>query len=263
MTSYSTLRLERTGDIARVFLNRPNVRNAFNEQMIADLIDAFTQLGADRTLRVIILGGVGSAFCAGADVEWMRGSIDRSETENLDDARAMVNMFRTIDECPAPVVGRVQRAAMGGGLGLVAVCDIVVADQNAKFSFSEARLGIIPAVISAFCLPKIGAAQARRYFLTGEAFTAASAPAGLVHEAVPEGALDAKIDEIADALCASGPNAVREAKALIRKHGPASRDEWLDFCTRTIARLRVSPEAQEGLRAFLDKREPSWRAKKQ
>jgi methylglutaconyl-CoA hydratase len=260
-TTHQTLRVTREGDVARVLLHRPDVRNAFNETMIAELTDVFEQLGTDESLRAIVFGGEGRVFCAGADVDWMRRSMDRTETDNVADAQAMAQMYRTIDECPVPVIARVQRAAFGGALGLLAACDVVVAEADAKLCFSEVRLGIIPAVISTFCIAKIGVAQARRYFLTAELFTAATAPPGLIHVAVEPGALDTRIDEILASLRDSGPRAVREIKALIRAVAVAPRDEAIDLCVRTIARVRVSEEAQAGLHAFMDKTTPPWQKK--
>lgn len=265
--SYSTLRLERDGPAARVTLARPEVRNAFDARMIAELTACFGELARAahsqpaESLRAVLLAGDGRAFCAGADVKWMRASMDAAEEENREDARRMAAMFRTLDECPVPVVARVQGAALGGGVGLVACCDVVVAAEDALFTFSEVRLGILPAVISTFAMAKIGPGQARRWFLTAETLTAARArEVGLVHEVVPPGELDRAANAVVSALCANGPRAVREAKALIRRVGRLDRDVALAHCAETIARVRVSAEGQEGLRAFLEKREPAWRA---
>jgi methylglutaconyl-CoA hydratase len=261
MSSFTTLRIEADGPIARVILSRPDVRNAFNAQMIAELTTCFAELGRSDELRAIVLSGDGKVFCAGADVNWMRASAEASEGENQEDARRMAAMFRTIDECPAPVVGRIQGVAFGGGAGLAACCDVVVAAEDARFSFSEVRLGIVPAVISTFALAKIGVGRARRWFLTAEVLSAAQArDSGLVHETAPAEELDARVEKIVAALAANGPRAVREAKALIRRVATMDREAALEHCARTIARVRVSPEGQEGLRAFLEGREPAWRA---
>ena len=273
---FRTLRLERIGAVARVVLARPEVRNAFNDEMISELVRCFCEIerlveedagdaersGAGGSVpRVVVLAGEGRIFCAGADVNWMRASADRSEDENREDARAMAAMFRAVDECPVPVVGRVQGVAFGGGVGLAACCDVVVAAEDARFSFSEVKLGILPAVISTFALPKIGPGQARRWFLTGEVFDARRAQAiGLVHEVAPAADLDRAVAGIVGAILANGPRAVREAKTLIRRVSGMDRDSALEQCAWTIAWMRVTPEAQEGLRAFLEKREPSWRA---
>jgi methylglutaconyl-CoA hydratase len=257
---YDTLSVERRGDVALVTLDRPEVRNAFNEAMIAELTDAFGRLGSDESLRAIVFGGSGGIFCAGADIAWMRRSADRNEKENVADAMAMATMYRTIDECAVPVVGAVRKAAFGGAIGLVAACDVVVASRGTKMAFSEVRLGIIPAVISVFVIPKIGPAAARRYFVTGEVFAAETAPSGLVHEVVPDEQVEAKVDEIVAAIRANGPHAAREAKRLVADvHGKA-RLQAIEECARWIARIRIGTEAQEGLRAFLEKREPTWRA---
>jgi len=257
---YATISVERDGDVARVHLDRPDVRNAFDERMIADLADAFGRIAGDDAVRAVVLGGRGKVFCAGADVEWMRRSADRTEAENVADARAMAAMYRAIDECPAPVIGRIHGAAFGGAIGLVATCDVVVAARGTKMAFSEVRLGIIPAVISNFAVEKIGRSQARRYFTSGEVFTAEAAPPGLVHEVVEADALDAKVAEIVAAVRAGGPHAVREAKRLVAEVGGMERGAAIDRCAEWIARIRVGAEAQDGLRAFLEKREPSWRS---
>ncbi len=261
MSSFSTIEVDGPGAIARVTLARPEVRNAFNAQMITELTACFDGLSRDEELRAVVLSGEGKVFCAGADVSWMRASADASEEENKDDARRMATMFRTVDECPVPVVGRIQGAAFGGGLGLAACCDVVVAADDARFSFSEVRLGIVPAVISTFALAKIGAGRARRWFLSAEILSAAQArDAGLVHEVAPAEELDARVEKIVAALSANGPRAVREAKSLIRRVATMDRDTALEHCAQTIARVRVSAEGQEGLRAFLEGREPAWRA---
>jgi methylglutaconyl-CoA hydratase len=259
------LRLERAGPVARVTLARPDVRNAFNAEMIEELALAFGELaraaGETDGPRAVVLAGEGKLFCAGADVNWMRASADRTEIENREDARAMAAMLRAVDECPLPVVGRVQGIAFGGGVGLAACCDVVVAAEDARFSFSEVKLGILPAVISTFALAKIRPGQARRWFLTGEVFDARRArEIGLVHEVVPASELDAVVDAITAAIAANGPRAVREAKALIRRVAGMRREEALEHCADAIARVRVTAEAQEGLRAFLEKRDPAWRA---
>jgi methylglutaconyl-CoA hydratase len=254
------LRLSFQDDWARVDLDRPNVRNAFDERMIAELTDVFDDLPRNDSLRAVVLGGTGAVFCAGADIDWMRRSADRTEAENVADARAMATMFHTIDKCPLPVIARVQKAAFGGALGLLAASDIVVAEAHAKFCFSEVRLGLIPAVISSLTLAKIGQAQARRYFLTAEVFSAETAPAGLIHEVVTSEKLDARIADFLQALRDNGPQAVREIKALIPRVSTGPDSEALDISVRAIARVRTGAEAQAGLRAFLDKDKPPWQS---
>jgi methylglutaconyl-CoA hydratase len=252
-----TIGIERRGPVATVLLRRAEVRNAFNEVVIAELRQVFAAL--DDDVRVVLLAGDGPVFCAGADIQWMKQSKDYTQQRNARDARAMAEMYRAIDECPKPVVGRVQGAALGGGSGLVACCDIVVAAEGTQFGFTEVRLGIVPANISTFVLPKIGARAARRYFLTGERFDAAEAlRIGLIHEVVKPELLDSRVDAIARELLQCGPQAVAIAKELIRKGVSSPRDRAIDRTVRTIARVRVSKEGQEGLAAFLEKRAPRW-----
>jgi methylglutaconyl-CoA hydratase len=244
---------------ARVTLARPAVRNAFNAELIARLAAAFAALGEDPSVRVIVLDGDGPTFCGGADVGWMRASLGLSGDENLRDAEAMSDMFRTIDRCPKPVIARVHGAALGGGAGLCAVCDAVVAARGTVFGFTETKLGIIPAVISPFVIAKIGASQARRLFLTGERFAAERAQTiGLVHDVVESDALDGAVDAIARELETAGPSAVSAAKRLIRDVTATTYDATRALTTAAIARQRTSDEGQEGLRAFLERRAPNW-----
>jgi methylglutaconyl-CoA hydratase len=243
------LRVERDGDILRITLARPDRHNAFDAALIGELAEAFVDVGR---ARAVVLAGEGKSLCAGADVDWMRSSVDLSHEENVADANALRRMLEAIDGCPAPVVARVQGYALGGGAGLVAAADVAVAAPDAVFAFSEVKLGIIPSVISPFALAKIGPGAARRYFLTGERFDAATAlRIGLVHEVVDD--LDAAVDRIVGELLSAGPHAVRWAKRLIRERpdGPET--------ARWIAERRASDEGQEGLRAFLEKRPPAWR----
>jgi methylglutaconyl-CoA hydratase len=238
----AALRIDRDGPVLRVTLARPERRNAFDAALIAELTQAFADVG---DARAVVLAGDGQSFCAGADVEWQRSAIDLTEEENVEDAMRLYRMCETIDQCPAPVVARVHGYALGGGSGLVACADIAVAAPDAVFGFSEVKLGIIPAVISPFVLPKIGT-HARRYFLTGERFDAQSAlRIGLVHEVAAE--LDEAVDQIVGELLTSRPQAVREAKRLIRER-PTGEET-----ARIAARLRAGQEGQEGLRAFLER----------
>jgi len=258
----SVLRVEREGARARVVLARPAVRNAFNAELIARLRDAFVALGTDAALRVVVLEGEGKAFCGGADVNWMRGSLALSEEENVRDAEAMSDMYRAIDRCPKPVIAKVHGAALGGGAGLCAVADAVVAERETVFGFTETKLGIIPAVISPFVLAKIGASHARRLFLSGERFDARRAAAiGLVHEVVDAGALEGTVDAIAGELESAGPQAVAAAKRLIVTVAAASYEESRAITAQAIARRRTSEEGQEGLRAFLERRRAGWTAR--
>ena len=254
----------RDGAVARVTLARPEVRNAFNDAVIAQLREAFAALAGEPpgALRAVILAGEGTVFCAGADVDWMRRSIGLSAEANERDAAAMQAMLAAIDACPVPVVARVQGAALGGGMGLCAVADVVVATADATFGFTETKLGVIPAVIGAFVVPKIGQSHARALFATGERFGAERAQRiGLVHEVVAdETALDRRVDEIVMELRTAGPHAARAAKALVRDLRAMSPDESSAETIRRIARLRTSAEGQEGLTAFVEKRPPSWSA---
>jgi len=239
----SGLRTERDGPVYKVTLARPDRRNAFDAALIAELTEAFTLVG---DARAVVLSGEGPAFCAGADVEWQRSSIDLSYDENVEDAMRLYEMCEAIDTCPAPVIARVHGYAFGGGSGLVACADIAVAAPDAVFGFSEVRLGIIPAVISPFVLPKIGA-HSRRYFLTGERFGADTAlRIGLVEEVAAD--LDSAVNRIVTELSTAGPEAVREAKRLVRER-PAGEET-----AQIAARLRAGEEGQEGLRAFLEGR---------
>ena len=242
------LKVERDGRLLRVTLARPERRNAFDAELIGELAEAFSDVG---DARAVVLSGEGKSFCAGADVEWQRAAIDLSYEENVEDAMRLYRMCETIDRCPAPVVARVQGYALGGGSGLVACADIAIAAPDAVFGFSEVKLGIIPAVISPFVLPKIGQ-YARRYFLTGERFDADTAlRIGLVHELDAD--LDGAVERVVGELLTAGPQAVREAKRLVRER-PGGEET-----AQIAARLRAGDEGQEGLRAFLDRREPGWR----
>jgi methylglutaconyl-CoA hydratase len=242
------LRIERDGPLLRVTMARPERRNAFDAALIAELTEAFADVG---DTRAVILAGDGPSFSAGADVEWMRSSADLSFEENVADALRLRAMLEAIDGCPAPVVGRVQGHALGGGCGLVACCDVVVAEPSALFAFSEVKLGIVPAVISPFALAKIGTSAARRWFVTGERFTADVAlRIGLIHEVADD--LDGAVANILAELLSAGPDAARAAKELAR--APLSGKET----AHRIATRRTSAEGQEGLRAFLEKRKPNW-----
>ena len=258
----SSLRVIREGPFARVTLARPEVRNAFDAQLISDLRQAFEGLAAEPAdaLRGVVLAGEGPVFSAGADVEWMRASIGLSVDGNERDAAAMQAMFSAIDTCPVPVIARVQGAALGGGMGFLAVADIVIATASASFGFTEAKLGIIPAVISTFVVPKIGESHARALFLTGQRFDARRAEAiGLVHEVVSDvAALDARVGELLAELGSAGPLAARAAKALIRELRALHPDDARRHVVRHIAQQRTSPEGQEGLAAFIEKRPPRW-----
>jgi methylglutaconyl-CoA hydratase len=241
--------------IAHVTLARPVVRNAFNAEVIEQLYEAFTGITASDEVRAVVLAGEGRVFCGGADINWMRASLDLSFEANLGDAERMSDMFRAIDNCPKPVVARIHGAALGGGAGLAAVCDIAIAAEDAIFGFTEVKLGIIPAVISPFVLAKIGASHARALFLTGERFSAQRAKEiALVHEVVPAAELDEAVSRRLAELGSAGPSAVGAAKLLVHRVLDNSYDESRAITTQAIAQQRIGPEGQEGLRAFLERR---------
>lgn len=256
--SESTVRTTVAGGVARVTLARPEVRNAFDAATIAAVRAAFEKLGGDD-VRAIVLQGEGKSFCGGADINWMRASLDLTHAQNVADAAEMSKMFRAIDLCPKPTIARVHGAALGGGCGLAAVCDVVIAADDTIFGFTETKLGIVAGVIAPFALAKIGASNARALFLTGERFDAQRArDIGLVHDVVPAADLDAAVERVLRELLSSGPQAIAAAKQLVRDVRAASYDDTLEITTRAIADRRVSDEGQEGLRAFLERRRADW-----
>jgi methylglutaconyl-CoA hydratase len=260
--TYTFLTTRRDGPVEYLTLNRPDVRNAFNEQVIAELTawasDARV-LAERREVRVVVLAGAGRTFSAGADVTWMAKTVRYTEEENLRDATAMSRMFAALDNLPCALIGRIAGAALGGGAGLAAVCDIVVAADDAVFGFTEVKLGILPAVISPFALAKIGRSAARELFLTGARFSAARArEIGLVHAVVPAAELDATVAAYVNEILGAGPQAVAAAKALIPAVWGRPPEDAVSVTAKAIAARRVSPEGQEGLNAFLGKRKPSW-----
>ena len=245
---------------ARVALSRPDLHNAFNDQMMQEIIHALEALGQDEKVRTIVLSAEGKSFCAGADVNWMKRMVNYSFDENIADANLLARMLRAIRECPKPVIARVHGAAFGGGVGLTAACDMAVALESAVFCLSEVKLGIIPAVISPFVLEKIGMSGMRRYAITAERFDAREAHRlGLVsHVATSEAELDRWIEEISKAVAANGPAAIAACKRTLSEVGGMQWDAVQALTTQRIAELRVSPEGQEGLKAFLEKRSPNW-----
>jgi len=252
--------VETKGGVGRVTLNRPEVRNAFDDALIARLTKTFRELDADNAVRAVVLAGNGPAFCAGADLNWMKRMAAFGKEENLADANALAAMLRALYALSKPTIARVSGAAYGGGVGLVAACDIAIAVPDATFALSEAKLGLIPATIGPYVIEAIGARQARRYFLTAERFDAAEARRiGLVHEVVAADTVDARIDAMVATLRAAGPGAQLECKALIRgvAHRPID-DDVIDGTAQHIASVRASPEGREGVAAFLGKRKPAW-----
>ncbi len=251
--------LDRQGPILYLTLNRPDVRNAFDERMIEEVTAAAAHAASDETLRAVVLAGAGKTFCAGADLAWMSRAIAYTHRENLSDAEDLARMLERLDTLPVPVVGRVHGAALGGGVGLMAICDVVVAADDSVFGLSEVKLGIIPAVISPYVIRKIGVSAARELFLTGSRFSASRAhEIGLVHEVVPAAELDAAVKRRLSDVLEAGPRAIAAAKALIREIAGKHPDDVIGFTTESIATQRVSAEGQEGMRAFLEKRKPGW-----
>lgn len=254
-----TLLIQSDGPVIRVTLNRPEVRNAFNEEMIAELTAWAESVTAGGAARVAVLSGAGKMFCAGADVAWMSKMVAYSHDENVRDARGMARMFEALDTLPIPLIGRVHGAALGGGVGLAAVCDIVVAAADAAFAFTEVKLGILPAVISPYAIAKIGRSAARELFLTGARFSAERArEIGLVHAVAEASDLDRVIAKYVNDLVTSGPEAVAKAKRLIAHVAEVARPAANEHAIQAIAERRVSKEGQDGLGAFLAKRPPSW-----
>lgn len=252
--------IQRTGALTTITLNRPDRHNAFDDRLIADLTIAFEAAGADAATRAVALDATGSSFSAGADLEWMRRIADYSEADNLGDAKALARLIQTIDRCPKPVIGLVQGAAFGGGVGLVAACDIAIASDRAVFCLTEVRLGLIPAVIGPYAIRAMGERACRRYFLTAERFDAATALAlGLVHAVVPPDRLATARDATVGHILKGGPEAIAAAKDLIHTLAhPAPGLDVTDYTARRIAETRASAEGKEGLGAFLDKRRPAW-----
>jgi methylglutaconyl-CoA hydratase len=254
-----SLLIEREGPVVRLTLNRPAVRNAFNEELIAELTAWAESVTATGPARVAVLSGAGKVFCAGADLTWMSSMVAYTRDENIRDARAMARMFDALDRLPIPLVGRIHGAALGGGAGLAAVCDIVVAAEDASFAFTEVKLGILPAVISPYVLAKIGRSAARELFLTGARFSAARAKdIGLVHGVGEAEALDRLVAKYVNDLVTSAPEAVAAAKALIAEVATRPATSATEYTIDAIADRRVSPEGQEGMNAFLAKRPPTW-----
>jgi methylglutaconyl-CoA hydratase len=255
----ATLTIE-TGAVATVTLNRPEVRNAFNDEVIAELTAAFTQLGQDSQVRAIVLAAEGPAFCAGADLNWMRRMADYTHAENLADAAQLAEMLRVIYTCPKPTVARIQGDVYAGGMGLVAACDMAVSVDTANYCLSEVTLGLYPATISPYVIRAMGARAAHRYFLTAERFDAAEAlRIGFVHAVVTADQLDDNVAELTKALVSASPNAVRECKTLL--HDVAGKDIDADLIAHTvqgIASIRASSEGKEGVQSFLQKRKPNW-----
>ena len=260
--AWQTLSIERNGAIATVQMQRPEVHNAFDAQLIADLTEALAYVDRDPTVRFVVLSGAGSTFSAGADLNWMLGMARATELENRKDSLRLAKLMHTLNFLSKPTIAKVNGSSYGGGVGLVACCDIAIGAEGAKFCLSEVKLGLVPAVISPYVIAAIGERQARRYFLSAEVFSADEARRiGLLHDCVPGAELDAAVERVLHWLSKGGPVAQREAKALIHRQTgmtPTAQKLKDRANAKLIARLRVSREGQEGLSAFLDKRQPSW-----
>jgi methylglutaconyl-CoA hydratase len=261
MTSpaYETIRVERSAQVGRIWLNRPQVHNAFNSRMIGELRAALAAFGADASVRVVVLSGTGTSFCAGADLNWMREIVRFSYEQNLAESLELADWLHELSALPKPTVARVNGPAIGGGAGFVSACDIVIASTEARFGLSEVKIGLVPACIAPYVLRRTGAGRARQYFLTGERFEARRAlEIGLVNIAVEPAELDRKVDEVASSLVSSGPEALAKAKELLSRVPGMGFEEAKRYTAEMIASLRTSAEGQEGMAAFLEKRKPKW-----
>jgi len=257
--NYTTVTYEKDGRLARVTFNRPEIHNAFNGTVIEEMADVFARIDKDDDLRLVLLTGKGKSFCAGADLNWMRGVIKQSFEENLAESNALADLFYAVYTCRRPVIGRINGAAIGGGTGFVAVCDIAIAARSAKFSFSEVKIGVVPACIGPYVVKKMGEGKARELFITGERMNGDRAyEVGLVNRVVDDDQLDQAVDDLVKSVLSSGPEAVAMAKRLVSAVPGMTPEQFKPFTAEMIAKLRVSDEGQEGMDAFLNKRKPNW-----
>ena len=257
--NYKTIKYEKENQIGRVIFNRPEIHNAFNATLIDEMSDLFTVLAKDESLRVIVLTGEGKSFCAGADLNWMRSVVNQSFEENLNESNRLANLFYQIYTFKRPIIGRINGAAIGGGTGFVAVCDIAIAAESAKFSFSEVKIGVVPACIGPYVIKKMGEGKARELFITGERMKAKRAfEVGLVNKYVEDDKLDDEINTLIESILSSGPEAVAMAKKLVSEVPSMTPEQFKPFTAEMIAGLRISDEGQEGMDAFLNKRKPKW-----
>jgi methylglutaconyl-CoA hydratase len=257
---YVTIEVSKQNSTITVSLNRPEVHNAMNEQLMTELTNCFKELSNDKTVKTIVLTGRGKSFCAGADLNWMKSMVSYSKEENIKDSRLLLNLYDTIYSCPKSVIGRINGHAFGGGLGLIAVCDITISIPGLKFAFSEANIGIIPSVISTYIAPRINSADMRRLFITAERFdTTFAHDIGLIDFVVSPEEFDSKVEYYIEQLRSSGPIAIAEVKKLIKNLREMHIDKYKEFTVEKISELRVSEEGQEGINAFLEKRKPKWR----
>jgi len=257
---YETLNISRFNKTITIILNRPEVHNAMNEKLMLELTHIFNELSNDESIRCIVLTGNGKSFCAGADLNWMKSMVNFSKQQNIRDSTLLLDLFNAIYDCPKPVIGKINGHAFGGGIGLIAVCDITISIPGLKFAFSEANLGIIPSVISTFVRPRINSATMRRLFITAERFDSEVAhKIGLIDIVVPEDEFDSKIDFYIKMIKSSGPNAISEVKNLIKKLAEMDTNTFKKYSVEKISELRVSKEGQDGINAFLSKSKPKWR----
>lgn len=254
-----TITFQTSGNVARITMNRPDVRNAFDERMIAEVHQAIKSVSSDDKVRVAIITGAGSAFSAGADISWMRRMGQAGFEENYQDALKLAYMFDSIAKCPKPTIARVNGPTIGGGSGLVAACDIAIGSEKAFFSFSEVKIGLVPACIGPYVIRKVGQARSRELFISGRRIFAAEAEKyGLLNFVAPEGKLDEEVTDLTERLISSGPEAIKAAKDLVTDVPDQTCEEFIDYTARMIAELRTSPEGREGTTAFLEKRKPNW-----
>jgi len=257
--SYTTVSYEKDGRVARVTFCRPEIHNAFNSTVISEMADVFKQIEADQDIRVVLLTGEGKSFCAGADLNWMKSVVDQTYEQNLSESNDLADLFYQMYTCTRPIVGRINGAAIGGGTGFVAVCDIALAAESAKFSFSEVKIGVVPACIGPYVIRKLGEGKARELFITGERMKAGRAyEVGLVNKVVEDDRLDDEVDRLINTILTSGPNAVATAKRLVSEVPAMTPEQFKPYTAEMIAKLRLSDEGQEGMNAFLSKRKPSW-----
>lgn len=256
---FTTLKFEKKDNIARIIFNRPEIHNAFNSTVISEMSTIFYHIAKADNLRAAVLTGAGKSFCAGADLNWMKSVKDQGYETNLNESNSLADLFYQIYTCKLPVIGRINGAAIGGGTGFVALCDIAIAAKSAVFSFSEVKIGLVPACIGPYVIKKMGEGRTRELFITGERMTAERAlQVGLVNKVVDDDMLDTSVNELLDSILSSGPYAIAMAKKLINEIPGMSPDDFRPFTAEMIARLRVSEEGQEGMDAFLNKRKPKW-----
>ncbi len=256
---YTTIKSDIKDSVAYVSFCRPEVHNAFNDAVIYEMTDMFKKLDGDKSLRAVVLTGEGKSFCAGADLNWMKRVITQSFEENLKESNALADLFAMIYHFRCPVIGRINGAAIGGGVGFVAVCDIAIAAESAIFSFSEVKIGLVPACIGPYVVKKIGEGKAREFFITGERMKGPKArEIGMINQSVPDDKLDDAVNDLLRMIKSSGPEAIAVAKVLVSSVPNMSEDEYKPFTAEMIAKLRISDEGQEGMNAFLEKRKPKW-----